>query len=90
MSNPNDPVLPDDKRPEVTAAIALAMQSVYGEQNQVACVVVWCDGQGPVHLTSNLPTMPLLEMLGEAIQRVAHGPAAGSIPEPAAPPARQQ
>ena len=56
----------------------------------MACVVVWCDGQGPVHLTSNLPTMPLLEMLGEAIQRVAHGPAAGSIPEPAAPPARPQ
>jgi hypothetical protein len=90
MSNPTDPIVPDDKRAEVTAAIALAMQSVYGEKNQVGCVVVWCDGGGPVHLTSNLPVMPLFEMLGEAIARVAHGPAAGYIAEPAAPPSRQQ
>lgn len=88
--NAEDPILPDDKRAEVTAAVALAMQSVYGEKNQVACIVCWCDGQGPVHLTSNLPTMPLLEMLGEAIQRVAHGPPAGQIAEPTGARARPQ
>ena len=85
MSHPNDPVLPDDKRAAVTRAIAKAMESVYGEGNQVACVVVWSD-QGPVHMTSNLPIFPLIQMLGEAITRVATGPAAGSVDDPTAAP----
>ena len=84
MSHPDDPVLPDDKRAEVTRAIAKAMESVYGERNQVACVVVWSD-QGPVHMTSNLPVFPLIQMLSEAIMRVSSGPAAGTVEEPTAP-----
>ena len=85
MSHPEDPGLPDDKRVQITIAVAKAIESVYGEGNKVACVVVW-SAEGPVHMTSNLPVFPLIQMLSEAIMRVSSGPAAGRVEEPTAPP----
>ena len=86
--NVADPITQDDKRAQVTRAVAKAMESVYWSvywDDPCACEVAWQHNAGPTHMTSNLPGPLMISMLAEAIQRVVHGPAAGRVDDPTAP-----